>query len=189
MHHPSTTPLHRTAFIGGLLLLASFTGCQEQAPTGPGVDTEAVEGVHDPLNGQVDRALAALRQATARYHQIEVAIADGFQQILPCLEHPTEGGLGIPYARLDRFDAEIELTKPEILFYEPRKNGQLRLVGSESVVPIALWNEDEPPTMFGMEFHRNDDHGLYGLHMWTWKHNPEGTFAFWHPSVSCEFAS
>jgi hypothetical protein len=25
--------------------------------------------------------------------------------------------------------------------------------------------------------------------MWVWKHNPEGTFSFWNPSVSCAFES
>ncbi|MFW6084256.1 MAG: hypothetical protein ACODAA_03495 [Gemmatimonadota bacterium] len=115
-------------------------------------------------------------------------MADGFVQILPCLEHPTAGGLGIPYARLDRFDTTIDLSEPEILFYEPQKNGRLRLVGGEPVVPIALW-DGEAPSLFGREFHRNEEHGLYGLHMWVWKHNPDGVLSFWNPEVSCEFDS
>jgi len=143
----------------------------------------AETGVAD---ARVDSELAVLRRATARYHRIEAAIADGYVQILPCLEHPTEGGLGIPYARLDRFDTTIDLSEPEILFYEPRSNGEFELVAAEPVVPAELWG-GEPPTMFGREFHHNVDHGLYGLHMWVWKSNPAGTFAFWNPRVSCAF--
>lgn len=133
--------------------------------------------------------LATLRRATARYHDVEAAIEDGFVQILPCVENPDgPGALGVPFARTDRFDATIDLSKPEVLFYEPRKNGNLRLIGAEPVVPIPLWTESDPPTRFGREFHRNEDHGLYGLHMWVWRHNTDGMFAFWHPDVSCTFA-
>lgn len=181
---------------GCLLLFAPLAGCEEGTPAGPEApEGESVELTADrtetaggTADAQVNRGLATLRRATARYHRVDAAIADGFEQILPCMEHPTDGGLGIPYARLDRFDTTIDLSEPEILFYEPRKNGKLRLVAAEPVVPIALWGEDAP-SMFGREFHRNEEHGLYGLHMWVWKHNPEGTFSFWNPSVSCAFGS
>lgn len=133
--------------------------------------------------------LATFRRATARYHNIDKAIEDGFEQILPCMENPEgQAALGVVYAKPDRFDATIDLNEPEILFYEPQKNGNLRLVGGEPVIPIDLWAEGNPPSLFGQEFHRNDEHGLYGLHMWVWKHNPDGVFAFWHPNVSCEYA-
>ena len=48
------------------------------------------------------------------------------------------GALGIPYGRLDRFDATLDLEEPEILFYEPEKDGRLELVGGEVVIPIQL---------------------------------------------------
>lgn len=137
------------------------------------------------------RGLAAFRRATARYHNVEKAIEDGFKQILPCTENPEgSGGLGVVYANLDRFDTIIDLSQPEILFYEPKENGDLQLVGGEPVVPIEQWDEIEnsAPSLFGHEFHRNEEHGLYGLHMWVWKGNPDGVFAFWHPNVSCEYA-
>lgn len=139
-------------------------------------------------NSAVD-GVAVFRRATARYHDIAAALEDGFVQILPCMQSADgSGALGIPFARLDRFDATIDLSEPEILFYEPMRNGRMRLVGGEPVVPIAAWTDSEPPALFGQTFHRNDQHGLYGLHMWIWKHNPEGMFAFWHPRVSCEHA-
>lgn len=135
--------------------------------------------------------LATFRRATAQYHNIDAAIEDGFVQALPCQENPDgEGGLGIPYINPDRLDAIIDPTEPEVLFYEPQKNGRLRLVGVEAVVPIELWDESENdlPSLFGRDFHRNEEHGLYGLHIWIWKHNPDGVLAFWHSDVFCEFA-
>ncbi|MDX1673608.1 MAG: hypothetical protein R3314_02305 [Longimicrobiales bacterium] len=151
------------------------------APTAPAQAT---------VKAAMNQGLATFRRATAAYHDVAAARADGFVQILPCLENPDgEGGLGIPFARLDRFDATIDLSEPEILFYEPQENGRLRLVGGEPVVPVDAWTGEAPPSLFGREFHRNDAHGLYGLHMWIWHHNPDGIFAFWHPDVTCEFAA
>lgn len=110
---------------------------------------------------------------------------------MPCTEnHEGPGALGVVYAKLDRFDTTIDLEKPEILFYEPQQNGDLQLVGGEPVVPIEEWDDsnNDPPSMFGRGFHRNEEHGLYGLHIWVWKDNLEGVFTFWHPNVSCEYA-
>lgn len=138
-----------------------------------------------------EEALEILRQATEPYKDVEVAIDDGFEQFLSCTENPKgQGAIGVVYANLDRLDLNIDLSKPEVLFYEPQQNGDLQLVGGEPVVPIEQWdeNKDDPPSMFGREFHRNEEHGLYGLHMWVWKENSEGDFAFWHPDVSCEYA-
>ena len=199
MHHRSHRPSNWGRLTTGLLLLAPLVACEQRSPTeaAPASDEATAEaaglpaGQLTPMTGgeaALRGALATLRRATASYHRVDAAIADGFVQILPCQQHPTEGGLGIPYARLDRFDTTIDLSEPEILFYEPRANGELRLVGAEPVVPVALWGDD-PPVLFGLEFHENEDHGLYGLHMWIWKHNPAGTFSFWNRSVSCEFES
>lgn len=138
-----------------------------------------------------EKGLETLRQATEPYKDVTVAIDDGFEQFLPCTENPEgPGAIGVVYANLDRLDMTIDLNKPEVLFYEPQPNGDLQLVGGEPVVPIELWDESNsnPPSMFDREFHRNEEHGLYGLHMWVWRESPEGTFAFWHPNVSCEYA-
>ena len=27
---------------------------------------------------------------------------------------------------------------------------------------------------------------FYTLHVWAWKHNPNGAFVNWHPNVNCE---
>lgn len=169
--------------------IAGLTACE-------GVDTPSAPEDRSPTSADLStndaemrRGLATFRQATARYHRVEAALEDGFVPLLECQENPAgAGALGIPFARLDRFDAEIDLSEPEILFYEPQPNGRLRLVGGEPVVPIDLWTGSEPPSLFGREFHHNVEHGLFGLHMWIWRHNPDGVFAFWHPDVTCDFA-
>ncbi|SHF57449.1 hypothetical protein SAMN05443144_11069 [Fodinibius roseus] len=137
-----------------------------------------------------EKGIEKLRQATDRYHDVEVAIEDGFVQADPCVENQEgSGAIGIPYVNMDRLDTTIDLNKPEVLFYEPQQDGDLRLVGAEPVVPLEAWDEKEsdPPSLFGHEFHRNEADGLYGLHMWIWKENPAGTISFWHTDISCEY--
>lgn len=190
--------LHLPLLLSGLLALSACAGdpaaelTSADPPTGPSAAASVdAPAAHASAAGQAEmrRGLATFRRATARYHRVEAAIADGFEQILPCLSNPDgPGAIGIPYARLDRFDATVDLSEPEILFYEPRPNGELVLVGGEPVVPIDAWPEDEPPSLFGREFHTNEEHGLYGLHMWVWRHSPDGVFSFWNAAVSCEFA-
>lgn len=197
MQNPRTPlPRGRLSLHLGTLALIAVTGvaCGEADPVRPDPTTtaspsEAVVPALPAGHAETQQGLATFRRATARYHDVDAALEDGFEQILPCIEAPSgDGAIGIPYARLDRFDATIDLSEPEILFYEPQPDGRLRLVGGEPVVPIEEWTEDEPPSLFGHDFHRNEEHGLYGLHMWIWKHNPDGVFSFWHPDVSCEHA-
>lgn len=194
-HSPA---VHLSLLLPGLLLLGACDGDSgalvgtEVAPEAT-VETPAAD-MASVMTAQAGKAemgagLATFRSATARYHRVDAAIADGFVQILPCLANPAgDGAIGIPYAKLDRFDDEIDLSEPEILFYEPQEDGTLRLVGGEPVVPFDAWTGSEPPSLFGQEFHRNEEHGLYGLHMWVWRHSPDGVLSFWNDNVSCEFA-
>ena len=163
-----------------LFIAASFamTGCD-------------VINSDDDDKTEEEEAIETLRAATEPYKDIDAAIADGFEQVLPCTENPEgPGALGVVYINPDRLDTNIDLEKPEVLFYEPQQNGDLQLVGGEPVVPIEQWeaSNNNPPSLFGREFHRNEDHGLYGLHMWVWKENTDGVFGFWNSNVSCEYA-
>jgi hypothetical protein len=72
--------------------------------------------------------------------------------------------------------------------YEPQKNGRMRLVGVEYVVPFAAWIDPQPPVLHGQEFHPNETFGLWTLHVWMFKHNPDGMFADWNPTVTCAWA-
>lgn len=186
--------LLNSAFAFVLIGALVFTASCDSATVAPDAQTEALANDDAAIlatgPSEMRKGLATLRRATARYHRVEVAMEDGFVQAEPCADPPGPGAIGIPYLNSGRLDATINLEEPEVLFYEPQKNGRLRLVGAEPVVLSEEWDEihDEPPSLFGQEFHENEDAGLYGLHMWVWRHNPEGIFAFTHPKVSCEFA-
>ena len=139
--------------------------------------------------------LAEIRRATAQYHRIENAIADGYQLgyrgvVTGCIAHATAGAMGYHYFNWELFDdPEIDPLKPEGLVYAPGPNGQLKLVAVEWVVPQTIWEaagNTAAPTVLGMDMHiLNPVLGWYIQHAWIWKHNPAGMFEDWNPLVSC----
>lgn len=138
----------------------------------------------------VGQQLAALRRATAPLHDHARAVEAGYgAKITSCWYHRELGAQGYHHANPASIDGTVSLLEPEILMYEPRKGGGLRLVGVEYIVPVSAWTGESPPTLLGEEFHLNSALGLYALHVWLWRHNPDGLFADWNPKVSCEHAA
>ena len=132
--------------------------------------------------------LAAVRQATVKYHDVTQAVADGYIPVSPCEALPGVGAMGIHYLNPAlALDLAIDPTMPEVLLYAP-SGGSLRLVGVEYFVA----NAGQPhPQLFGRAFdgpmagHGPGMPEHYDLHAWLWQANPEGVFAQWNPSVSC----
>ena len=141
--------------------------------------------------------LATIRQATAQYHRVEAAIADGYVQGSTC-EARNGQGIGIHYRKGSLFDGVVDPAHPEVLVYEPRTNGDIELVSVAFIVPAAAWDptHDGPP-MLGdqaLEDKRVPDWSgppfpSYALHVWVWKENPNGMYALTNPLVSCEAAA
>jgi hypothetical protein len=140
----------------------------------------------------------AVRAATAGFHDVGAALDADFVELqdqdgIACIDNPA-GGMGIHSVNGDRVgDPAEDAASPELLVYEPQKNGRLRLVAVEYVVLAEAWDADneDPPSLFGQEFelvHAGNRYGLpdfYELHAWVWKHNPAGMFEDWNPNVSC----
>jgi hypothetical protein len=151
------------------------------------------EARSDGVSASQNRINAAIRQATARYQQLEVALADGYAQASECVP-----GMGFHFLSAALLDGVLEPTRPEILVYEPQPNGRLRLVAVEFMVPAAAWDPfNSGPPMLGsreLDDHRAPGSGgppfpHYQLHAWVWKHNPAGIYTPFNPNSSCEFAS
>lgn len=138
----------------------------------------------------VNHQLAQLRALTAPFHRIDAAMEAGWNvQFTPCLELPGVGGMGYHYGNPEFVDGTVNLLEPELLLYEPMKNGRMRFVGVEYIVPYAFHSrEAEAPTLMGHEFHQVDAAELWGLHVWVGRHNPTGMFEDWNPMVSCQHA-
>lgn len=81
--------------------------------------------------------------------------------------------------------------RPELLMYEPRADGSLRLIGVEYLVFQKAWHDTgnkAAPALLGQEFVANTSllpQPFYALHVWVWQYNPKGLFANWNPLVGC----
>ena len=139
--------------------------------------------------------LATIRAATTRYHRVDAALADGFFSDTPCI-YNTPGARGLIYTNVARVNGVVDPAQPELLLYEPTKNGELRLVGVAFIVPSAAWDpfHISPPTLGDQTFvdRRTFPFGApnpnYFLVVWAWRHNPNGMYQLYNPEVSCEFA-
>ncbi|WP_339758051.1 hypothetical protein [Algoriphagus aquimarinus] len=193
---------------GSLLLIFSvifsFTSCISDEsnldlPSDPNVGVEQAVDYTEAFsleNLRMDPAtlkmLADLRGATAKYHDIEVAMADGYAQGSPCVSSP-DGGMGYHFVNFAIVDGIYDPSMPEALLYEMNKNGQMKLVGVEFIIVKEAW-DIIPHTMipyFGMqEFDvafapEPLPFDNYQLHAWIWKNNPSGIFTKFNPNVMC----
>ena len=136
----------------------------------------------------------AVRKATERFREVNAAIAEGYVRNGGCVSGPEEGAMGVHFAKFAFFDDVLDVLEPEVLVYEPRKDG-LQLVAAEYITPADAWNathgDPERPHLMGHLFHfvpgpnRYGSAAFYELHVWAWKENPKGAFADWNPTVSC----
>lgn len=141
-------------------------------------------GVYDH---SVQRDLARVRAATAAFRDIEAAHKAGYPTAVPgCLEHPTDGGMGLHYSKESLLDDELDVETPEILVYAPTANGKPKLVGVEYIIPIPSWTREEAPTIFGQKLKQSQRLNIWYLHVWSWEQNEQGLFADWNPAVKCE---
>ena len=163
--------------ISAALLAAA---CADQSPLEPAL--ESTIRVQAASNEDV---FATLRRVTARYHNIDAAIADGFVLLHPCEERGDEGPVGAVYAHFGRvLDGVIDPELPDALIYEPSQAGEAKLVGVEFAQPYPF--APTAPQFMGQSFQPEDEFGVWALHVWVWRHNPEGMFAETNPRVSCD---
>jgi len=135
-----------------------------------------------------NQLLAQVRRATAKYQQVEVAIADGYMEASHCVYNEELGaGMGYHFVKGSLVDPVFDPLMPEALLYEKDKNGKFKLVGVEYIVIDV----GQPHPHFGN--HPLDVGGTpvpvdhYSLHVWVWKHNPLGMYFPFNPNVSCYY--
>lgn len=155
--------------------------------------TAAVQLEQTANNHTVNQQLAQARAGTAAFRRVEAAEAAGYVQASPCVEDLEAGGMGYHYLNPANFltpeNTELDPAKPQLLVYEPQKNGRLRLVAVEYLVPYGVMPADQaPPRLFEQDFDPTDHLNAWTLHVWVWQHNPSGMFAPYNPRVSCQYA-
>jgi hypothetical protein len=141
-----------------------------------------------PTAGNSD--LAAVRAATAHFHDVDAALAAGYVPVSDCEELPGTGAMGIHYLNPQLAgDATVDPLRPEVLLYMPTGDN-LQLVGVEYFVAEAA--APTRPTVLGRPFdgpmagHSEGMPWHYDLHLWIWKNNPSGVATAWNPALSCD---
>lgn len=175
------------------LVMASalVVGCSDSAPP---VSPRAIaleHAAHASVAGNpsaYQKELAALRQATAPFHEFGTAMQAGWSnQFTPCIANPAgPGAMGFHYVNNALVDGQLDVAAPEALIYEPTDNGRMRLVAVEYIVPFSVVPANgTPPTLYGLNFAPSARFQVWGLHAWVWKHNTNGMHAPFNPDVSC----
>jgi hypothetical protein len=152
------------------------------------------------LDPELEAQLAQVRAVTARFHDLDAALAAGYELgwvngsgvriITGCVSNPTAGAMGYHYFNAELMaDLTTNVLQPEVLVYAPGENGKLNLAAVEWLVRGQNSNPpgvSSPPSMLGMPMHiLVPAVGFYLMHAWIWKPNPAGIFADWNPEVSC----
>lgn len=126
------------------------------------------------VNAVTHMELAVARLATAKYHTVAAALADGY------VDTGYVPGEGFEYAKEQLIDCEFNPAEPEILLYAPVPHeNRLRLVGVEYVVPLPCTATAPEGFTGDADVWREDSEGfgLWELNAWLWLENGNGIFA------------
>jgi len=149
--------------------------------------------------------LAGARNATARYHNLSAAQANGYAifpdaQGIACIDNQPTGGMGIHYVKGSLVfnsdgtpNTDLDAEHPEALVFAPNAGGQPRLAALEYIVLQDAWDaqHSDPPSLFGQTFNltpagnRFGIPAFYSLHAWVWEPNSDGMLQPWNPRVHC----
>jgi hypothetical protein len=163
----------------------------------PQTDAAAAAVAQEALTSASSPLVDKVRKATARFKDINAALAAGFVQGTPCVSGPDFGAMGVHFVLPARINAAVlKADQPEALIYEPLPSGALRLVGVEFIILANVWQTENPtagpPALEGHLMNFIDAPNRYGLpafyelHVWAWEHNPVGSFADWNTHVTCD---
>ena len=201
---PTRSRAGLTALLAAVLVTPVGIGLA-MLPSGAAGEAEPAahdHGDHADMAGH-EKELARVRAATARFHDLDTALAAGYELgwvngagtriVAGCVSHPTAGAMGYHYFNAALMaDHAVDATRPEVLVYAPTPDGGRRLVAVEWVVRGPGTNPPGPsqvPSVLGMPMHilapPPGGPGFYLTHAWVWGNNPDGMFADWNPRVSC----
>ena len=187
-------------FANGLLALMMVSGWATLAMA-QGHDDHVMAGSapHKPTR-QENEVVQTVRAATEKFK--DVTNVDGpdpehYALTFGCVSGGDFGAMGMHYLKGSILhDGEINKDDPEIILFEPTRDGGIRITGADYIVFVSEWEENHkgepPPSIDGQFFHFFEAPNRFGLdpfytlHVWAWKENPVGTFANWNPNVSCD---
>jgi hypothetical protein len=196
-HRSLGTYTHRRLALAlvGLFTTLAIACDQTSSPTSASDAAAAASAngrvARDGQASDVADQLGRLRELIGPLHNVAAAQAAEYIDAIPgCFIDPELGGMGFHFAKGSTIDGHLNELEPEVLVYEPEKDGRLQLVAVEFIIPFQIAPENGPaPTLFnGRAFTPFHDNGVWGLHAWLFKNNPSGMFANFNPTVNCDAA-
>ena len=174
-----------------LLITILFIGCTKDAineTSDTGLALKASKhmlaqvdplGQYSGLDKVTAWELQQARAATAKYKHLKNAEKDGYVDIDVIMPN-----MGYHYMKMENVDDQFDIRNPEILVYNHDEDGNMELVAVEYAIPIPL-SVNAPEGFTGMDYEWNyhTGFGLWLLHAWVWKFNPDGVFNATNPDV------
>jgi hypothetical protein len=216
--------MSRLTLLSGVLSLLVSAACSTRdlptsasAVTSAGPDLASTTAKAEVSTSATDGSafLAPVRHATAAYHNVSKAVADGYlaPNAAECVASPA-GAMGVHSVNpILASDQTIDPARPEALLYLPKSGGGFRLVGVEYIQTVLVrnkltgavspWFAPTPwppaeydvvtprPSVLGHAFdgpmagHEPGMPWHFDLHVWAWAPNPAGDFAQFNPSFAC----
>jgi hypothetical protein len=180
----STTNILRLALLATFVTAAAFLATAN----------DSAQGHADQKQADSAKLVQIVRNATRQFLDVNNAGAAGYGPFLGCVSGPDHGAMGVHYVNGGLVgDGEIDASHPEALIYETL-NGETKLVGVEFIVDAATWlanHNNTPPVLEGQVFNLVGSPNRYNLppffelHVWAWRHNPNGAFVDWNDHVTC----
>lgn len=181
MRNDSThTRRHQWIMLGAFIAIAGVAGCTQADADEPELAASESAAAAAPMS-PVDAELERVREATKKYQDVDVALADGYirdpADICDAAEmmgRPAEDGvMGIHYLRPDLLgitgppnprvngtSTHTDFMQPGVLIYEPQEDGSLALVAVENLVFIEAWEaagNTAPPVFVDRPYDRMVD--------------------------------
>jgi hypothetical protein len=162
----------RRAAVLGIVLVALSSGC----------------GSAD-IDADQRQRLESIRRATGVFRDQAAALSAGYRPGPRCAESDDESGaVGLPYQNLRiNDDQQVELLRPELLFYEEQRDREPVLVGVGYLVP----DEDQRPPETPLGHMEGPIPGIgpipdrFELHAWVHRRSPDGPLSTFNERVRC----
>ena len=170
-----------------LAIVTVFVGGAAMGHGGAVSDVYTAELALSQLSPDLRDLRRAFRHATAIYHDTDRLERNGWVQLQEtCFEEDAgTTKLGIVFVNPSRIDGVIDPARPEILYYEPQSDGDLKLMGGEYFCPVEACST--PPTLFNQTFRFEEDTNGHALHVWAWLSNPNGLTNPANPNVDTTY--
>lgn len=169
---------HAAAFFFSVLI--TVIACKKDHEHEPSDSEDVLQKYSEHVPIATMQELTNAKEATAKYRELNAAIADGYADINVVVEN-----MGFHYMKASLVDTIFDPIKPEILVYNKQHNGDTVLVAVEYAVPIPLMPDRSPEGFAGGAdvWVYSTTFNLWLLHAWVWAYNPLGVFVPTNPNV------